>query len=70
MEGDMLEPLHIHVLSEKENEKEMTEITRINIRAKKHPIIFINEIVRQEGVTLNERIWNQLEKIVEKNCKW
>jgi hypothetical protein len=45
-------------------------ITRFNSGAKKSPFTIINNIVRREGVTLNERIWRQLEKTVEKNWKW
>jgi len=61
----MIEPLHIHAVLYKET----TEIKKCKTAARKNPILFINKIVRQEGLILNNRIWNQLEKIVEKNCK-
>jgi hypothetical protein len=45
----------------------MIEIKRFKKGAIKNPILIIKNIVRQEGATLNARIWNPLEKIVEKN---
>ena len=66
----MKEPFHLPARSENEKHKEITNITGFNNGAKQSPFTIINNIVRREGVMLNERIWSQLEKTIEKNWEW
>lgn len=52
------------------NQKKEPEQKRFKNREKKDPIFFLKNCLRQEGISLGDRIWKKIEKTVEANWKW
>ena len=61
---------NIDTLTQKYNQKKAPEQKRFKNRAKRDPILFLKNCVRQEGISLSDRIWTRIEKTVETNWKW
>ena len=61
---------NIDTLKQKDNQKKAPEQKIFKNRAKKDPMLFLKNCVRQEGISLNDEIWTHLEKTVETNWKW
>lgn len=59
-----------HILMKIDNQEKVLESRKLQSGEKNNPILFIEDCVRKEGVLLNNRIWANIEKVVDKNWKW